>query len=207
VDSRQTAYAATAVDPQTRICATTMIEQTALARLLQERREVAGYSRARLGKTLGISPGTIEGWELGRIGKPPFHEVIRIASFLDISFEDLQRAVFADSGTVPEAEELPVPPERRRAGRKKRLGAVPLLEAAFRLYGWRDESEAADALGATPEQVRAWRRGAKRMDIAQYLALTASVNVALIDAVKSKRKTTNAGLSAAAEALGVQPDT
>ena len=68
-----------------------MIEQTALARLLQERREVAGYSRARLGKTLGISPGTIEGWELGRIGKPPFHEVIRIASFLDISFEDLQR--------------------------------------------------------------------------------------------------------------------
>src|SRR5688572_15441677 len=118
VDSRQTAYAATAVDPQTQIRTTLMIEQTALARLLQERREAAGYSRAKLGKTLGISPGTIEGWELGRIGKPPFHEVMRIASFLRIAFEDLQRAVFADSGTVPDAEELPAARERKRPGRK-----------------------------------------------------------------------------------------
>ena len=165
-----------------------MIEQTALARLLQERREAAGYSRARLGKTLGISSGTIEGWELGRIGKPPFHEVMRIATFLQIPLEDLQTAVFADSGTVPEADEFPGTPERKRAGRKKRLGAVPLLEAAFRLHGWRDESEAAEALGATPEEVRAWRRGSERMDIAQYLALTATVNVALIDAVKSGKK-------------------
>lgn len=183
-----------------------MIEQTALARLLQERREAAGYSRAKLGKTLGISAGTIEGWELGRIGKPPFHEVLRIATFLQIPFEDLQTAVFADAGTVPEAAEPPTAPQRRRAGRKKRLGAVPLLEAAFRLYGWRDETEAAEALGATPVQVRAWRRGNERMDIAQYLALTASVNIALIDAVKSRKKKP-VGLSAAAEALGVEPRT
>ena len=68
----QTAYAAIAVDPQTRICVTAMtLEQTALARLLQERREAAGYSRARLGKILGISAGTIEGWELGRVGRAP----------------------------------------------------------------------------------------------------------------------------------------
>jgi transcriptional regulator with XRE-family HTH domain len=181
------------------------IEQTALARLLQERREAAGYSRAKLGKTLGISSGTIEGWELGRIGKPPFHEVMRIASFLRIPFEDLQRAVFGDSGTVPDAGEFPVAPERKKAGRKKRLGAVPLLEAAFRLYGWQDETAAAEALGTTPDQVRAWRRGTERMDIAQYMALTTSVNVALVDAVKS-RKTKNIRLSAAAEALGVLPD-
>ena len=71
-----------------------MIEQTALARLLQERREAAGYSRAKIGKALGISAGTIEGWELGRIAKPPFHEVTRIATFLRVPFEDLQRAVF-----------------------------------------------------------------------------------------------------------------
>ena len=44
------------------------------------------------------------------------------------------------------------------------------------------------------------------MDIAQYLALTSSVNVALVEAVKS-RKRKNIGLSAAAEALGIQPDT
>jgi transcriptional regulator with XRE-family HTH domain len=187
--------------------ATAMIEQTALAQLLQERREAAGYSRATLGQTLGISRSTIEGWELGRIGKPNFHDVVRIAAFLGIPFEDLQQAVFADAGPVPQAEKRPVAPARRSAGRKKRLGAVPLLEAAFRLYGWRDEADAAEALGATPEQVRAWRRGAERMDIAQYLALTASVNVALIEAVKSKRKATNVGLSAAAEALGVRADT
>jgi len=183
-----------------------MIEPTALARLLQERREAAGYSRAKLGKTLGISAGTIEGWELGRIGKPPFHEVTRIATFLRIPFEDLQRAVFADAGTVPDAEESPPAPARRRAGRKKRLGAVPLLEAAFRLYGWQDETDAAEALGTTPGKVRAWRRGAERMDIAQYMALTTSVNVALVEAVKS-RKRKNVGLSAAAEALGVRHET
>jgi transcriptional regulator with XRE-family HTH domain len=181
------------------------VEQNALARMLQERREAAGYSRARLGKIVGISAGTIEGWELGRVERPPFHEVIRIASFLRIPLDDLQRAVFADSGIVPDPDQHPGVPERKKAGRKKRLGAVPLLEAAFRLYGWRDESEAAEALGATPDQVRAWRRGSKRMDIAQYMALTATVNVALVDAVKSG-KARSFDLSAAVEALGVQQD-
>ena len=147
-------------------------------------------------------PGTIEGWELGRVGRPPFHEVMRIASFLQIPLDEIQHAVFADAGTVPDAEAPPAS-ARRRAGRKKRLGAVPLLEAAFRLYGWQDETEAAEALGTTPGKVRAWRRGAERMDIAQYMALTTSVNVALVEAVKS-RKRKNVGLSAAAEALGVR---
>jgi transcriptional regulator with XRE-family HTH domain len=180
------------------------LEQTALARLLQERREAAGYSRARLGKIVGISAGTIEGWELGRVGRPPFHEVMRIASFLRIPLEDIQRAVFADSGTVPDPDEHPGTPERKKAGRKKRLGAVPLLEAAFRLSGWRDETDAAEALGVTPEKVRAWRSGSDRMDLSQYLALTTTVNVALVEAVKSG-KARKVDLSAAAEALGVRP--
>ena len=107
---------------------------------------------------------------------------------------------------LPDAEKLPVVPAGRKVGRKKRLGAVPLLEAAFRLYGWRDESDAAEALATTAERVRAWRRGTQRMDIAQYLALTASVNVALADAVKS-RKGKSAGVTAAAEALGLEPRT
>jgi transcriptional regulator with XRE-family HTH domain len=182
------------------------VEQTALARLLQERREAAGYSRAKLGKALGIGAYSIEAWELGRVNKPPFHEILRIATFLQIPLEDLQRAVFTDSGTVPDAEQFPGTPERRKAGRKKRLGAVPLLEAAFRLHGWADENEAAEALGTTPAKVRAWRRGSERMDIAQYLALTATVNVALVDAVKAG-KARDVGLSAAAEALGVRPGT
>jgi len=185
---------------------TVTLEQTALARLLQDRREAAGYSRARLGKIVGISAGTIEGWELGRVGRPPFHEVMRIASFLRIPLEDIQGVVFADSGTVPDPDEHPGTPERKKAGRKKRLGAVPLLEAAFRLFGWESESDAAEALGATPAQVRAWRRGSERMDIAQYMALTTAVNVALVDAVKSG-KARNVGLAAAAEALGVRSGT
>jgi hypothetical protein len=130
---------------------------------------------------------------------------MRVAAFLQIPLEDLQRAVFADAGTVPDPEQHPGTPVRRTAGRKKRVGAVPLLEAAFRLYGWRDDGDAAEALGASPEQVRAWRRGTERMDIAQYMALAATVNVALVDAVKS-RKARNVDLSAAAEALGVRPD-
>jgi transcriptional regulator with XRE-family HTH domain len=179
------------------------LEQTALGRLLQERREAAGYSRARLGEILGISRSTIEPWENGRRARPPFHEVMRIASFLQIPLEDLQRAVVADAGTVPDADEHPGTPERRKAGRKKRLGGVPLLEAAFRLYGWRDESDAAEALGVTPGKVRAWRRGSERMDIAQYMALTTTVNVALVEAVKSG-KARSVELSAAIEAFGVR---
>lgn len=180
------------------------VEQTAVARLLQERREQAGYSRARLGKLLGISAGSIEGWEL-RVGKPPFHEVMRITAFLRIPLEDMQRAVFADAGTVPDLGENPGAPERTRAGRKRRAGAVPLLEAAFRLYGWRDEREAAEALATTPEQVHGWRRGSRRMSLAQYMALTATVNIALADAVTS-RKGRKLDLAAAVEALGIESD-
>src|SRR5436190_10069342 len=179
------------------------VEQNALARLLQERREAAGYSRARLGALVGVSAGTIEGWELGRVGRPPFHDVIRIASFLRIPLEDIQRAVFADAGEVPDRDEHPGQPERKKAGRKKRPGAVPLLEAAFRVYGWEDEADAAEALATTPEQVRAWRSGRERMDVADYMALTATVNVGLVDAMKSD----NAGeseIAAVADALGVR---
>jgi len=179
------------------------LEQNALARLLQERREAAGYSRARLGKIVGISAGTIEGWELGRVGRPPFHEVMRIASFLRIPLDDIQRAVFADAGTIPDPEEHPGTPERKKAGRKKRLGAVPLLEAAFRIFGWASDEDAAEPLATTPDQVRGWRRGTDRMDVAEYMALTSMVNVALADAVRNKRGR-SADLSAAAEALGLR---
>jgi transcriptional regulator with XRE-family HTH domain len=191
------------VDPQMGRTPRMPLEQNTLARLLQDRREAAGYSRARLGKIVGVSAGTIEGWELGRVGRPPFHEVMRIASFLRIPLEDIEQAVFADAGPVPDRDEHPGQPERKRAGRKKRPGAVPLLEAAFRLYGWSDEQEAADALGTTSEQIRAWRSGRERMDVAHYMALTTTVNVGLVDAMKSGR-TGDRDIAAAADALGVR---
>jgi transcriptional regulator with XRE-family HTH domain len=178
------------------------LEQNALARLLQERREAAGYSRARLGKIVCISAGTIEGWELGRVERPPFHEIMRIASFLRIPLEDIQRVAFADAGAIPDPGEHPGQFERTKPGRKKRLGEVPLLEAAFRLYGWQDEDEAADALGTTSEQVRSWRRGVERMDVADYIALTSVVNVGLADAMRTG-EATDLDLTGAVEALGV----
>ncbi len=87
--------------------------------------------------------------------------------------------------------------------------AVPMvrslgLEAAFRLYGWSDEGEAADALGTTADRVRAWRSGRERMEVADYMALTTIVNVGLVDAMKAGKARTSE-IAAAAEALGVRP--
>src|SRR5262249_46960257 len=91
----------------------------------------------------------------------------------------------------------------RKPGRKKSLGAVPLLEAAFRLYGWDDESEAADTLNTSPNRVRAWRRGTERMDVADYMALTTIVSAGLADAMRAGKAGT-VDVSHAAEALGVR---
>ncbi len=77
----------------------------ALGRLLQDRRESAGYSRTRVGELVGVKPGTNEGWELGRVARPPIHDVLRLAHFLGIPADDIQRAVFEDAGDVPSAEE------------------------------------------------------------------------------------------------------
>ena len=128
-----------------------------------------------------------------------------LRSMVDLSF------ILTQEGSYSEAEQLNREALDLRRGAVPEVVdeedcAVPLLEAAFRLYGWRDETEAAEALGTTPAKVRAWRRGAERMDITQYMLLTSSVNVALVEAVKS-RKRKNLGLSAAAEALGVRHDT
>lgn len=177
--------------------------QTTLGRLLQDRRESAGYSRTRVGEIVGVKPGTIEGWELGRVARPPIHDVLRLAHFLGISAEDIQRAVFADAGGVPSAEEHPGQKGRKRAERRAR-GAVPLLEAAFRLFGWTDESDAADALGTSRERVRAWRLGEEQMAFADYLTLTSMIGVAAAEAMKGDEARI-ADLSAAAEELGLSP--
>src|SRR3954465_15917514 len=98
------------------------LEQNALARLLQERREAAGYSRARLGKIVGISAGTIEGWELASGDRPPFHEIMRIAAFLRIPPRDIQRVAFADAGATPDPKEHPGQLARRKWDRKSPVG-------------------------------------------------------------------------------------
>lgn len=175
--------------------------QTALGRLLQDRREAAGYSRARLGELAGIKPGTIEGWELGRVARPPIHDVLRMARFLEISAEDVSAAVFEDVAAVDAPLEKPDLQERKQA-RRRRSGAVPLLEAAFRLFAWEDEDAAAGALGTSAAQLRRWRSGAEQMAFADYLTLTSMIGVAAAEAMRGDEGRI-ADLSAAAEELGL----
>ena len=178
-------------------------ERGALARLLQEQRERAGYSRAKLGKILGISPGTIEGWELGRVDRPPVHDVIRMAAFLRVSYDDLLAAVTADSSPIPERQDDPSNVVRRKPGPKKPLGAVPLLEASFRLFRWKDEDDAAAAMNVSPDQVRLWRQGAEPMAAVDYVSLTAMVNVGIAEAMRSA-EANDLDLRGASESLGLR---
>jgi transcriptional regulator with XRE-family HTH domain len=179
---------------------------TALGRLLQERRAAAGYSRARVGELVAIKPGTIEGWELGRVAKPPIHDVLRLARFLGISAAEIEAAVFADSGGAPAAPPVSGGPARRAPGRRSTHGAVPLLEAAFRLFGWADESAAAEALGTTAEQVRRWRSGAEGIELADYMTLTSMIGIAAAAAMKGDEGRLG-DLAAAAGALGLPATT
>jgi transcriptional regulator with XRE-family HTH domain len=169
----------------------------------EERRESAGYSRTRVGELVGIKPGTIEGWELGRVARPPIHDVLRLSHFLQIPAGEIQEAVFEDAGAVPAVAE-PLGREGRIAGRRARRGAVPLLEAAFRLFGWPSEDAAAEALGVTADRVRRWRTGAEQMAFADYLTLTSMIGVAAAEAMKGGGARI-ADLSAAAEELGIAP--
>jgi len=178
--------------------------QTALGKLLQERREAAGYSRARAGELVGIKPGTIEGWELGRVARPPIHDVLRLAHFLSISPEEISAAVFEDAGTVEPSADQPARQERKKGRRRRSEGAVPLLEAGYRLFGWQSDEEAASALNSTGEQVRRWRSGAESMAFADFLTLTSMIGVAAAEAMRGGDARI-ADLSAAAEALGVTP--
>ena len=177
--------------------------QTALGRLLQERREAAGYSRTRVGDLVRIKPGTIEGWELGRVARPPIHDVLRMAHFLQISPEEINAAVFEDAGEVGVGAVQSDRKERKK-GRRRTGGAVPLLEAAFQLFGWENEETAAAALGTSPETLRRWRTGVEEMAFADYLTLTSMIGVAAAEAMRGDDARI-ADLSAAAEELGLTP--
>jgi len=179
--------------------------QTALGKLLQERREVAGYSRARAGELIGIKPGTIEGWELGRVARPPVHDVLRMAHFLGISSDEIAAAVFEDAGEVAAPPDRVAARERKKGRQRQAEGAVPLLEAGFRLFGWNSNADAARALNSTPQQVHQWRSGAEVMAFADFLTLTSMIGVAAAEAMKGGEARI-ADLSAAAQLLGVHAE-
>jgi transcriptional regulator with XRE-family HTH domain len=160
-------------------------KRTALGRLLQERREELAYSRTRLGELAGIKPATIEAWELGRVTKPPIHDILKLARFLRISLEDVEAAVLRDDAVEPRA-----PRPLREAE-----GAVPMLEQAMELFGWTDEQMAA-ALHTTREQVSAWRRGAETIPLREFMTVAALVGLHTAGVVGGQ-----AGIAEAAKVL------
>jgi transcriptional regulator with XRE-family HTH domain len=178
--------------------------QTALGKLLRDSRTAAGLSRHRMGELIGISPYTIEGWELGRVAKPPIHDVLRLTHFLNIPADEIQRAVFEDAGVPPEAGQPAQTSEAPRRGKTRSEGAVPLLEAAFGLLRWEDDSQAADALQTTPDQVQRWRTGTDTMELGDYMTLTSLIGIAAAAAIKGDKNST-ADLNAAARTLGLRP--
>lgn len=152
-----------------------------------------------------IKPGTIEGWELGRVAKPPLHDVIRLAHVLGISAGEIEAAVFEDTGVArsfgapaPEDQSLSAP------GSAPRDRAMPLLEAAFKLFGWKNDTEAAEALTTTSEHVRRWRTGADPMTLGDFLALTSMIGIVTAAAMKGQAQARLADIGAAAHALGVR---
>lgn len=152
-----------------------------LGTLLQERRSQQGYSRARVAEAVGISPGTIEGWEIGRVVKPPLTDVLRLARFLSIPLEEIEQAALADDDDTQREHER----KQSTSGAARKLpGTTPLLEEAIRVMGW-SEKEAADFLQTTPEQIAAWRRRSAALPIADVLALTSVVGARLSDELRS----------------------
>jgi transcriptional regulator with XRE-family HTH domain len=137
-------------------------QRTPLGRLLQQRREERGYSRTRLGELVGVKPGTLEGWELGRVAKPPIHDVLRVARFLGITAAEIEEAVVGASA----------PPQ---PGRVPAVAPL-LLEQAIELFGWSDE-EAAAAFQTTPARVRAWLTGAEPLGLPELMTLTALIGL------------------------------
>src|SRR3954454_3928384 len=129
---------------------------TVLGGLLQSRRLALGFSRTRAAELSRVNASTIEAWEVGRVSKPPLHDVLRLARVLRISTVELERAAM---------EESEAPPERAR-------GAVPLLERAIALLGWR-EDDAAGALNTTLARVQSLRAGREELSVLEVMSLIA----------------------------------
>lgn len=150
-------------------------DRNTLGSLLQARRSQQGYSRARVAEAVGSSPGTIEGWEVGRVAKPPLSDVLRLARFLSISLAEIEQAALADDDETSREHGS----TRSDSGAARRIpGTAPLLEEAIRVLGWSEE-EAADFLQTTPAQIGAWRRRSAALPIVDVLALTSIVGARL----------------------------
>lgn len=144
-----------------------------LGALLQSRREGLGLSRTRAAQLSGINASTIQAWENGRVAKPPFQDLARLARALSIPMHELERAALGESS------EAGAGTTDSRAAREAAMAAVgaPLLDRAMLVLEW-DEPAAARTLGTTVERVGQLRRGEQEMDASEVLVLTAMLAAA-----------------------------
>lgn len=136
-----------------------MTGPTPLGRLLQERRQLLGYSRTRAGELAQLSASTIESWEVGRVSNPRIYDVLRLARVLEISTAEVERAVLP--GQPPDEPQPAVLPS-----------GAPLLDQATTLLSWSDR-DAATALNTSPARIRALRRGEDDLSVLEVMTLAA----------------------------------
>lgn len=143
-----------------------------LGQLLKDRREQLGYSRTRAAQLSGVKATTLETWEVGRVAKPPIHDVLRLARVLSISLDELERAVMRDEDDlVADDDQAAGARGSYQAGNIAAFGA-PLLTRAIMVLDWTD-ADAAAALNTSPERVERLRGGEEELSMLEVLTLTA----------------------------------
>lgn len=148
-------------------------DPTALGALLKARRQQHGFSRTRVAQMTGIKPITLEGWEGGRVRKPPIHDVLRLARVLEIPTEELERVVRQDeAASGAEGAALPTTASANTPEDEATPVGSLLLARAAELLEWSDD-DAAAALNTTPERARRLREGDADVDVAEAMALIA----------------------------------
>ena len=148
---------------------------TTLGRLLQSAREELSYSRTRAAELSGVNASTIEAWEVGRVLKPPFQDVVRLARILSISISELERCVMEE----PDGEDADIAEsEGESAGaRDPEARSAPdvglaLLQRATEVLGW-DDGMAAQALNTSRARIGRLRRGADELSVLEVMTLVA----------------------------------
>jgi DNA-binding XRE family transcriptional regulator len=142
--------------------------RTELGRLLKARREQLGYSRVRAAQLSGVNASSLEAWELGRVNKPPIHDVLRLARTLSISMDDLERTVLSGADGAGDG----AAPDGNGNGNRRvpEAEGLSLVERAIAQHGWSEE-KAAEVLQTTPERITALRAGDGELSVLEVVTL------------------------------------
>jgi transcriptional regulator with XRE-family HTH domain len=151
---------------------------TTLGRLLQSAREELSYSRTRAAELSGVNASTIEAWEVGRVLKPPFQDVVRLARVLSISMSELERCVMEEQDGEKPQDDSAGSEGKSAATRDPQLPpnatdvGLALLQRATEALGW-DDGMAAEALNTSKARIGRLRRGTDELSVVEVMTLVA----------------------------------